>query len=395
MSSDYTSRARLFQDALHDALIDAGHEGDPLALLGAMIERCRAAAGDDETASGALDAFDAVVRRGSIDYAVSEATSLFESPQRFREALFFLRCLDRDVAAALALMRQRTYLSAAVAPASSHAELATDQAALLDATTFETLWREPLRLTWMEDTIQIWRRAYQPAYTAEHAGYNRHIVGVVGDIEAALWQTEALEKLNRLERLGEPVAIPALMRFHTLAEHSVCPTDAVQLAAELSETPVCPYCGFRLGDVAPVEALNAALVAIERGLAAQQMRLGRRVVSRLLARPGRAQEDRLDRFIQVVQASDMSGLAQVLDEGLLEFLGDLLQTPEPRVNLIDRLALDYPEVTSDRLDEVVAAFRALVEDELERGGGRIVIGREDGLQTPQVLREPQDERDRA
>ena len=91
----------------------------------------------------------------------------------------------------------------------------------------------------------------------------------------------------------------------------------------------------------------------------------------------------------------MSGLAQVLDEGLLEFLGDLLQTPEPRVNLIDRLALDYPEVTSDRLDEVVAAFRALVGDALERGGGRIVIGREDGLQTPQVLREPQDERDRA
>jgi hypothetical protein len=173
------------------------------------------------------------------------------------------------------------------------------------------------------------------------------------------------------------VALAALTRYHALAELSVCQSDAVQLAAELSETPVCPYCGYRLSEVAPVEALNTALIAIERGLATQQARLARRVVSRLLARPGRAQGDRLGRFIQVVQASDLSGMAQVLDEGLLEFLGDMLQAPEPRINLIDRLAEDYPEVTSDRLDEVVAAFRTLVEDELQRGGGRVVIGREE------------------
>jgi hypothetical protein len=199
----------------------------------------------------------------------------------------------------------------------------------------------------------------------------------VGDIEAAQWQTEAIEKLNRLERLGEPVALAALTRFHALEAEAVCTSDAVQLAVELAETPVCPYCGFRLGDVPPVEALNTALVAIERGLATQQTRLAQRVVSRLLARPGRAQEDRLDRFIQVVQASDLTGLAQVLDEGLLEFLGDLLQTPEPRINLIDRLAQEFPEVTSERVDEVVAAFRALLEEELRDSGGRIVIGRED------------------
>jgi hypothetical protein len=127
-----------------------------------------------------------------------------------------------------------------------------------------------------------------------------------------------------------------------------------------------------------METLNTALVAIERGLATQKTRLAQRVVSRLLARPGRAQEDRLDRFIQAVQASDLSGLAQVLDEGLLEFLDDLLATPEPRINLIDRLALDFPEVTDDSLEAAVAAFRTLVQDELRRGGGRVVIGREDG-----------------
>jgi hypothetical protein len=386
MSSDYTARARLYRDALFDALAGeerAASDADPLSVLTSILYRCREVAGDDVTTTGAIDAFEAILARGSVDDVVSEAASLFESPQRFRDALFFLRCLDRDAPGALTLMRQRAYLSAAVAPPAAFPELSTDQAALLDATTFESLWREPARLGWMEDTIQIWRRAYQPVYTAQHGDYSRHVAAVVGDIEAALWQTEAVEKLNRLERLGEPVAQAALIRFHTLATLAACPADAVQLAAELAETPMCPYCGFRLGDAAPVAELNNALVAIERGLAMQQGRLGRRVVNQLLARPGRAQEDRLDRFIQVVQASDLSGLAQVLDEGLLEFLGDVLLTPEPRINLIDRLAEDYPEVTSDRIDEVVAAFRALVEDEVQRGGGRVVIGREEGLRGPQ------------
>jgi len=395
MSSDYSARARLFRDALYDAMASdeqAVSDADPLTVLTAILDRCRAISADDETAGGAVNAFDAIVARAPVDDALSEAASLFESPQRFRDALFFLRCLDRDAPGALALMRQRAYLSAAVAPAPSYPELATDQAALLDATAFEALWREPARQTWMEDTIHIWRRAYQPVYVAQHADYSRHIAALSADIEAALWQIDAIEKLNHLERLGEPAAQAALTRFHALAELSACTSDAVQLAAEIAETPVCPHCGYRLGEVPPVEDLNTALIAIERGLATQQGRLARRVVSRLLSRPGRAHEDRLDRFIQVVQASDLSGLAQVLDEGLLEFLGDLLDTPEPRVNLIDRLAQDHPEITTETLEEVVAAFRALVEDELRRGGGRVVIGREDAAPGPPALQEPQDER---
>ena len=381
MSSDYSSRARLFRDALYDALAGspgAASDADPLILLTSLLSRCRPVAGDDESVAGALDAFGLIAERGNLEDAVSEATALFESPQRFREALYFLRCLDRDAPGTLALTRERSYLSAAVAPADPYPELATDQAALLDVTTFETLWREPSRLGWMEDTIQIWRRGYAPVYTAGHAEYNRHVAGVVNDVEASLWLAEALAKLNRLERLGEPVAQAALGRYHALAELFACPADADHVAEALAEAPICTLCGYRLGDVAPTETLNTSLVAIERGLATQKTRLAQRVVSRLLARPGRAQEDRLDRFIDVVQASDLSGLAQVLDEGLLEFLDDLLATPEPRINLIDRLALDFPEVTDDSLEAAVAAFRTLVQDELRRGGGRVVIGREDG-----------------
>jgi hypothetical protein len=62
----------------------------------------------------------------------------------------------------------------------------------------------------------------------------------------------------------------------------------------------------------------------------------------------------------------------------MEFLRDLLETPEPRVNLIDQLAREFPEVTSGNLNELVDGFRRLVEAELSRGGGRIQLSREDG-----------------
>jgi hypothetical protein len=276
------------------------------------------------------------------------------------------------------LMRHLAYLSAAVTPAAGYPELATDQAALLDATTFETLWREPERLQSMEDAIERWREAYQPVYAAGHAAHKHHIAGIAGDVEATLWQVDALETLNRLERLGEPAAQHALGRYHAIGAISVCPATPEELAQGLSEAPVCPHCHYVLGDIAPVEDLNTSLIAIERGLATQRTRLLQRVVNRVLARPNRAQEPRLERFIQAVQTGDLSRLAQSLDEGLLAFLEDVLATPEPRLNLIDRLAQDFPEVTDESLDALVAAFRALVKDELQRGGGRVVIGREDG-----------------
>jgi hypothetical protein len=112
-------------------------------------------------------------------------------------------------------------------------------------------------------------------------------------------------------------------------------------------------------------------------LATQCTRLHQRVVGRLLAHTGSARDDRLQRFAAAVQAADLASLAQSLDEGMLAFLEDLLSTPEPRVNLLDRLAGEFPEVTDESLEAAVAAFRVLMQDELRRGGGRVVISRED------------------
>jgi len=380
MTADFSARSRQYQDALYEALAGgqtAVGDADPLQLLGSLVDRCRPLTIEAETASQALDALATVARQSSLEAALSDAAIRFESPQRFREALYFARCLERDPGAALAQLAARTYLESAVAPAARYPDLATDQAALLDATTFGALWREPSRRQWFLDTIDIWRQAYTPVYLERHAAFNADLAEIALQMDALQPQAAAVERLNSLQRLGAPQAQAALAQFHELERLFACPADAESLAHVLTSDAICPYCAFRLGEDAPSADARRVHQAIERGLAGQQARLAQRVVTRLLARPDRAGSDRLDRFIEVVQASDLTGLAAILDDGLTAFLRELLDSPEPATTLIDQLALTYPEITAANLDDALAELRILIQEELRNNHGRLRIARPD------------------
>jgi hypothetical protein len=378
VASDFSARSRLYQDALFEALTGdatAVADAEPLHLLATLIERCRPLVIEAEHAAGALDALALVASREGLEAGLSDAAIRFESPQRFREALFFARCLERDATAALALLEARTYLEGATVPASQFADLSMDQAALLDATTFDALWREADRRQWFLDTIEIWQREYVPAYTEKHDAFNAALTEIATQMDALQPQATALERLNSLSRLGAAQAAAALDQFHELERLFGCPTDAEGLGHLLAVEPTCPYCSYRLGEEPPGADARRVQQAIERGLAHQQSRLAQRVVSRLLARPNRAGSDRLDRFIEVVQASDLTGLASVLDDGLVAFLRDLLETPEPATTILDQLAASHPEITAENLDNALAELRRLFEEELRRNNGRLPLAR--------------------
>jgi hypothetical protein len=380
MTSDFATRSRQFHDALYEALsgpdtvvTDTG----ALDRLSQLVVRCRAVAGEHEHVGEALDALDAITRREDVDAGLSEAAALFASPQRFREALYFARCLDHDPTAALELMGAQGYVAAATVPVAAYAGLAAEQAALLDTATFATLWREPGRLRWMIDMADAWRRDYVPAYQLAHAAYNKAVADIAGSADALQNQVEALEKLNRLRKLGAPVAEVALLRFHELEQLYACAANDAHLGDALQVSPTCDQCGFRIGDEAPAAEAEQVSSAIDAALAMQMARLQQRVVGRLRAQPVGRNGGNVDRFVEAVQTSDVAGLAQVLDEGLVGFIEDVLDTPEPRVNLIDRLAREHPEVTTDNLAAVVESFRRIAAEELAQNGGRLRIGVEE------------------
>jgi hypothetical protein len=271
-------------------------------------------------------------------------------------------------------MHARGYVAAATVPVAAYADLATRQAALLDATTFATLWREPGRLHSMIEQADSWRRDYIPAYQRAHATYNDAITTIAQTADALQLQVEALEKLNRLRNLGAALAEPDILHFHEFAQLYACPANTAHLDDTLQAAPICDQCGFRLGDEAPTAESERVTGAIGTALSTQIARLDERVATRLRAGPAIRNGDNVARFVQAIEARDSAALAQVLDEGLLGFIEDLLDTPEPRVNLIARLAHEHPEVTPDNLDAVVESFRRIAAEEVARNGGRVRIG---------------------
>ncbi len=374
MTSDFSTRARQYQDALYEVLAGdktAVSDAEPLAILGRLIDRCRPLAFEDSIAVQALDALSSFAECPTLEAALSDVAIRFESPQRFREALFFARCLERDAGSALSLLDARNYIEAAITPASASADLAVDQAALLDGNTFATLWREPGRGAWLVDTIDIWKQAYAPLYIGRHTAHNAAIAEIAQQIDAMQSRVAAVERLNTLQRLGVPQAQTALTQYHELETLFTCPAADEDLTAVLQSDPVCPYCAYRLGEEPPTADATRVTQAIQRGLEGQQARLAQRVVNRLLNRPGRAGSDHLDRFIEVVQAADLTGLAAVLDDGLIAFLQDLLDAPPPTSTLIDRLARTFPEITAANLEDAVVEFRLLLQEELQRNNGTL------------------------
>ena len=157
MTSDFAARSRQFQDALYEALAGTDKPARDADVLANSASLWRAPGPSPATASTSPRPGCPRLHRGlpNVEAAVSEAAALFASPQRFREAVYFARCLDRDAAAALELLKARGYLAGAVVPVATYPDLASNQAAVLDATTFAQLWQDRPRLRAMIDTSDL------------------------------------------------------------------------------------------------------------------------------------------------------------------------------------------------------------------------------------------------
>lgn len=375
MVSEQGSGRQAYRRALYEALAEGGpavRDVSPLTVLAGLAERGSRPAAETPAATALVDALAEVAACRGLEEAIAAAEGRFATPDEFREAVYFARCLARTAPQALQLLRERQYVEEASVPPTL-AELATDREAALRHVTFAALWQAPERFAALTEVVAIWRRAYAAAYAAQHAAHRAAVSGVLAAVEAAQPQAQALERLNGLARLGPPLAVAALGRLRELQRLSACTATAEALNQALQHRPVCPSCGFRLGDAAPEAEARRVRLAIERGLAGQQARLSRRVVSRILGRPAVGEEARLQRFLEVVQASDLAGLAVVLDEALVAFLREFLEERMTSRDVLREVARAFPEVTRESLDKAVEEFRHLLETEL-RLHGRVRLG---------------------
>jgi hypothetical protein len=291
--------------------------------------------------------------------ALGAVADLYPAPMALAEDIFLARCLLRDPPAALELAAMRDFLARAVVP-ERLSELAMDRTVSLEQISFATLWAEPHRLESMRATFEYFRGRFRAALLAQHASYWRDMRRLRLSLEDGEAAARALARLNSLEQLGRPLGEDALAQHgRLLAAVQDCPL-VERLEDVLGVAASCPACGLTLADQPPSAEADAVLRRLSRALSQQMTRLSGEAVHRIIAR---ARGERIEQFLQVVQASDLAGLVSVLDDELLEFLRDLLAgepaTAAPPV--LDRLRRAFPIVSEGEIEAATEVFRRLLQ----------------------------------
>jgi hypothetical protein len=121
----------------------------------------------------------------------------------------------------------------------------------------------------------------------------------------------------------------ALESVDSLAQESEGCALAGDLADVLAETPICPGCAIRLDQQPPLQQAEDALSRLDRAVERQLSRLSGVAIRGLLER---SSDPRVERFLRIVQAAQLSSLAEVLDDALTNYLRRFLL--EARINAI-------------------------------------------------------------
>lgn len=285
-------------------------------------ERLALALGEEvpRETQGLLEEFRRLGRASSPDDALQIARRLFESPQGLAQAVARYRAL-RHVAGEYRLLGSaRRYLLEAHVP-EEMPELALQRQALQASLRMGELATAPGSLSLVQEQIARFREVYGRAYARHHRDYHRTAASLLTSMRDAEGDANALQRLNSIVELGEPVGLEWLEGFRRLRDELVpCSVSPSRLA--LGRSARCRQCRLALGQMPPLGQVVQAIQDVQRGLREQTHRLSALAVQRALSGPA---DEPMARFIQMVAASNVAGLVQVLDDQMVSFLREVLR----------------------------------------------------------------------
>ena len=284
------------------------------------------------------------------------------SPAALADDIAFIRCLAERPQEATELASMRAYMNG-VHFDQDGSDIASDYPYTREQLSFVAILERPHELDSMRATFAAFRSRYASAYEAHHTTHWQAVTRLNVAMEDAGMTAQALTRLNGLRALGRPLGEPALAAYTRLRQaRRECPEQ--ELAAALKSQPACPQCNLSISDRAPLAEAEDMLRQLDSALSRQHTRLASEAVRRILARGGQ----RLEQFLQIVQASDLTGLARVLDGDLLEFLQELLSEPvaptAEALDLFEELARSHPVVSEEQVDAVAQTLRTLLTEQL-------------------------------
>jgi hypothetical protein len=237
------------------------------------------------------------------------------------------------------------------------AELGVDQRALLEQA---SPWRHfetgDLAAAW--PAVRAWMARYRADYERWYGLALRNLEDTRRALSMAEPQQTMLSRLDSIEALGQPDGADAAA---TLARISAA-IAALPPTADL-EQPTTG--GLALGGsfelaAEATQALDLLANASER----RRRRLASALASIVM---GRADVEPIDRVLQALLAADIDDLDRVLNDEVLVQIETLLDSAGTIAGPISQLLARYDEVTVESLDDVVVAFRMILEEALAAG----------------------------
>ena len=280
------------------------------------------------------------------------AERLYPTRQTLSEDIYILRSFDRSPERASDLLEVRRFLSRAAVPL-EEADLALDRSLLLEQLTFAALATEPDRLALATAALARFRKRYASLYRERHTSYWAEMAHLHARLVVDEPLTEALRRINTLAELGPPAGVGALASFDALpGETSPCPLIAgIEEVAAAEGT--CPECNLALDQSPPVRRVEEIVDRIRRACERQMARLSASAIRLVLRRSG---DPRVEQFLKIVQASQLSSFHAILDDDLIGYLRRFLV--ESRIHdALEPILCRVQDGAPPNVDEAQSAMR--------------------------------------
>ncbi len=245
----------------------------------------------------------------------------FQSPSSFHSSMSLLESCEAVAGLADQIVSACSYLDAILSHP-SEGELPLDYSALryqIDPGHFVAnppLWQS------VNAEFQLLKQRHIRQYLEHHKTYNADLVSLTNRLDTVRPQIQALEQFTRIPDLGEPVGSDIPSRSLEL-EGSLRPCPLAQEEISLEEAPHCRRCGLGLREEAPFRRIEEIMGDLQRAMREYNRRLSSQAVRRILQSQ---EKESLEKFINLVQISDLSALANVMDPEVLAFLTGFLST---------------------------------------------------------------------
>ena len=313
-SPDLAKQERVLLDALSELAGKTNQAGGVLDALSSTIS----CPNEVETRSS-LHRLSSICGGNNYRDVYQLARGAYGGPQWLRRELDIIRRLMALGQSIRAIIDTKAYLDGAEVRA-GYQQLSADRMALMEEMSLPVFLASPMGWSTFKALFQKYQERYSRSYRDHHHHYQRQISRIWGALEDSRLKLHALTLLNAIPELGGPMGLGLEQRFNDLGQEiTLCGLPSPDLP--LHASPRCPNCVISLGEAPPAQEVDQFLRDLDRALGEQNRRLSLVLVSRIIH--GQV-DQRLEDFLKIVQASDLSALSNTLTDELTQWIRQLI-----------------------------------------------------------------------